>query len=123
MPRAAEADGQTYPLSHRAGRDEGFPPVHIVGCRQSLDRRPDSGRPRLAPHSLLQEYLNRTEHLWGILANGNTLRVLVRKDLAEPESSIRTAIANAGLLLTECRISEPSLEDVFVAATRARKKR
>jgi len=54
---------------------------------------------------------------------GNTLRVLVRKDLADPESSIRAAIVDAGLRLSECRISEPSLEDVFVAATRARRNR
>jgi len=74
--RAAEVDGQTYAISHRAGQDENSPPVHIVGCRQSLDRRPESGRPRLAPHSLLQEYINRTEHLWGIATNGYTLRLL-----------------------------------------------
>ena len=76
MARAAEVDGQTYSLSHRAGKDENAPPVHIVGYRQSLDRRPESGRPRLAPHSLLQEYINRTEHLWGLAANGNILRLL-----------------------------------------------
>jgi ABC-2 type transport system ATP-binding protein len=52
---------------------------------------------------------------------GNTLRVLVRKDLPDPEGSIRATIASAGLQLSDCRISEPSLEDVFVAATRARK--
>ena len=57
---AAEVDGQTYAISHRAGKDENSPPIHIVGIRQSLDRRPESGRPRLAPHSLVQEYLNRT---------------------------------------------------------------
>ena len=75
-PRAAEVDGQTYAISHRADSHEDAPPVHIVGCRQSLERRPESGRPRLAPHSLLQEYLNRTEHLWGLVTNGTTLRLL-----------------------------------------------
>ena len=75
-PRAALVEGRTYHISHRAGTDENAPPVHIVGCRQSLDRRPASGRPRLAPHSLLQEYLNRTEHLWGIVTNGFSLRLL-----------------------------------------------
>lgn len=74
--RATEVDGQTYALSHRAGTTDEAPPVHIVGCRQSLDRRPESGRPRLGPHSLLQEYLNRTESLWGIVTNGLVLRVL-----------------------------------------------
>src|SRR5208337_3342226 len=41
---AAEVDGQTYAISHRAGSNDDSPPVHIVGIRQSLDRRPDSGR-------------------------------------------------------------------------------
>jgi very-short-patch-repair endonuclease len=30
----------------------------------------------MAPHSLVQEYLNRTEHLWGIVTNGLVLRLL-----------------------------------------------
>jgi len=53
---------------------------------------------------------------------GNTLRVLLRKDLAGPEQCIRDAVSAAGLKLESCTVSEPSLEDVFVAATRARKK-
>ncbi|MGB9863610.1 MAG: Eco57I restriction-modification methylase domain-containing protein [Candidatus Saccharicenans sp.] len=76
QPKASEVDGLTFAISHRAGKDESAPPVHIVGARQSLDRRPDSGRPRLAPHSLVQEYLNRTEHVWGIVTNGRLLRIL-----------------------------------------------
>jgi len=75
-PRAAEIDGQTFAISHRAGSDDGAPPVHIVGCRQPIGTRPESGRPRLAPHVLLQEFLNRTEHLWGLVTNGYTLRLL-----------------------------------------------
>jgi hypothetical protein len=30
----------------------------------------------MAPHSLVQEYLNRTEHLWGVVTNGFNLRLL-----------------------------------------------
>jgi hypothetical protein len=75
-PRAYDVDGMTYAISHRAGEAEDAPPVHIVGARQELGRLPPSGRPRLAPHSLLQEFLNRTEHLWGIVTNGLTLRLL-----------------------------------------------
>lgn len=75
QPRADEIDGLTFFISHKAGADDG-PPVHIVGANQSLDQRPESGRPRLAPHALLQEYLNRTEHVWGIVANGRILRIL-----------------------------------------------
>lgn len=75
-PRACEMDGMTFPISHRAGEAEDTPPLHIVGARQELGRLPPSGRPRLAPHSLLQEYLNRTEQLWGLVTNGHTLRLL-----------------------------------------------
>lgn len=85
---AAEVDGQTYAISHRAGKDDNSPPIHIVGFRQSLDRRPESGRPRLAPHSLVQEYLNRTEHLWGIITNGSTLRILRDSNLLRKQAYI-----------------------------------
>jgi hypothetical protein len=74
--RAQEVDGATFAISHRAGEAEEAPPVHIVGVRQELGRLAPTGRPRLAPHSLLQEYLNRSEHLWGIVTNGLTLRLL-----------------------------------------------
>jgi len=76
QPRASLVGGQTFAISHRAGKDEASPPVHIVGCRQLLDRRSPTGRPRLSPHALVQEYLNRTEHLWGIVTNGYRLRLL-----------------------------------------------
>lgn len=74
--RAYDVDGMSFAISHRAGESEESPPVHIVGARQELGRVPASGRPRLAPHSLVQEYLNRTEHVWGIVTNGFTLRLL-----------------------------------------------
>ncbi len=74
--RAYDADGQSFAISHRAGEAEDAPPIHIVGERQELGRVPASGRPRLAPHSLVQEYLNRTDQVWGIVTNGVTLRLL-----------------------------------------------
>jgi hypothetical protein len=74
--RGYEVDGLTFAISHRAGEPEDSPPIHIVGARQELGRVPPSGRPRLAPHSLVQEYLNRTESLWGLVTNGSTLRLL-----------------------------------------------
>jgi hypothetical protein len=85
---AVEVDGLTYAISHRAGKDDNSTPIHIVGFRQSLDRRPDSGRPRLAPHSLVQEYLNRTEHLWGVVTNGSTLRILRNSNLLRKQAYI-----------------------------------
>jgi hypothetical protein len=74
--RAYEIDGLSFAISHRADEDEKAPPVHIVGYRQELGRVPASGRPRLAPHSLVQEFLNRTENLWGLVTNGRILRLL-----------------------------------------------
>lgn len=74
--RAYEIDGLSFAISHRADDAEKAPPVHIVGYRQELGRVPASGRPRLAPHSLVQEYLNRTENLWGVVTNGRILRLL-----------------------------------------------
>jgi hypothetical protein len=75
-PCAYEVDGETFAISHRAGEPEDAPPVHIVGARQELGRLAPTGRPRLAPHSLVQQYLNRSEQLWGLVTNGLTLRLL-----------------------------------------------
>ncbi len=96
--RNAEADGKTYAISHRArpplaspppSRGENAPspqpieeegdegvPVHIVGYGQELGSRPTAGRGSLSPHGLVQDYLNRSEHVWGIVTNGYVLRLL-----------------------------------------------
>lgn len=74
--RAHEVDGATFAVSHRAGEPEDALPVHIVGVGQDLGRIASSGRPRLSPHALVQEYLNRTEHVWGLVTDGETLRLL-----------------------------------------------
>ncbi len=76
QPKAHLAGGLTFAISHGADAHEETPPVHVVGWRQELGKLPLSGRPRLAPHVLLQEYLNRTEHLWGVVTNGRILRLL-----------------------------------------------
>ncbi len=86
--RAFEVDGQTFAVSHRAGEAEDTPPIHIVGAGQELGRVPPSGRPRMAPHSLVQEYLNRTEHVWGIVTNGLTLRLLRDSTLVRRQAYI-----------------------------------
>lgn len=75
-PKAYEVDGLSFAISHRAGEGEDAPPVHIVGAGQPLEKVPPSGRPRLAPHSLIQEYLNRTDQVWGLVTNGRILRLL-----------------------------------------------
>lgn len=74
---AEEVGGSRYLISHRAG--EGGPPVHIVGFRQLVDRMEavaTDGTPRRSPHGLVQEYLNRTDHVWGVVTNGLALRIL-----------------------------------------------
>jgi len=52
---------------------------------------------------------------------GKLLRVMVANDQASPDMAVRDAITQAGLSLKHCHITQPGLEDVFVAATRARK--
>jgi len=66
---------KSYAISHRASNKDGFP-IHIVGVQQSLDKRPETGGTRLSPHALMQEYLNNTEHLYGLVSNGRFLRLL-----------------------------------------------
>ncbi|WP_318670703.1 Eco57I restriction-modification methylase domain-containing protein [Nostoc flagelliforme] len=73
---AEVVEGQTYAISHRAESGENKPPIHIIGCRLEIDKRPPSGTPRLSTHALVQEYLNKTEHLWAIATNGFRWRLL-----------------------------------------------
>lgn len=73
--RAVELDGKSYAISHRWGNT----PIHLVGCNVELDRRTAkvAGASRTSPHSVLQDFLNRSDDaLWGILSNGLILRVL-----------------------------------------------
>lgn len=66
--------GVDYAISHFAGTAEHAPPIHMVGSQYELHRRPQQGG--RAPHSLVQEFLNRDEALWGIVTNGRKLRIL-----------------------------------------------
>jgi len=90
----AKVDGKSYHIHYRAGQDEDAPPIHLVGFRQSLDHRDEIGPSRMAPHSLLQEYLNRTEHLWGIVTNGRSLRILRNSPLLHRLSYIEFDLAH-----------------------------
>jgi hypothetical protein len=54
-------------------------PIHLLGARVPLDKRTPGlpGAATSSPQSMLQELLNRSEaRLWGLLSNGNTLRLL-----------------------------------------------
>lgn len=70
---AAVAGGATFTISHRFGAEPDAPPVHIVSRDQELDRKGSEAR---SPHALVQDYLNRSDALWGIVTNGLKLRLL-----------------------------------------------
>jgi hypothetical protein len=76
LTNAETIDNQSYAISHRVEAGENKPPLHIIGCRVGLEKRPPSGNPRISAHGLMQEYLNRTEHLWGVVTNGYQWRLL-----------------------------------------------
>lgn len=64
-----------YSISHQAINRDNFP-VLIMGYNDDLDKRRESGGPKQSPHSLVQEYLNHTEHLYALITNGKQLRLL-----------------------------------------------
>lgn len=73
--KSREIDGIEYPISHYWQNS----PIHLLGDRVPLDKRTQGvqGAARTSPHSLVQDYLNRTPNaVWGFISNGNTLRVL-----------------------------------------------
>ena len=54
-------------------------PIHLLGADTELDRRTKgvAGAATAAPHSLVQELLNRSDdYLWAVLSNGRRLRLL-----------------------------------------------
>jgi hypothetical protein len=74
-PTARVIDDSSYPVSHQWKHL----PVHLVGANVPLDRRTSgvTGASKSAPHSLAQEFLNRSdEALWAIVSNGRQLRLL-----------------------------------------------
>lgn len=73
--RAEEISGKSYAISHRAAKLDSFP-IHIMGYKDSLDKKREDSGPRMSPHALVQEYLNITEHLYAIVTNGLHLRLL-----------------------------------------------
>ena len=73
--RAHEIHGKTYAISHRAVNLDNFP-IHVMGFRDSLDKKRQDSGPRMSPHALLQEYINLHEHLYAIVSNGITIRLL-----------------------------------------------
>lgn len=74
VAKAREIDGTDYPISHEWGEV----PIHLVGAGVELEGRTKgvAGAAKMSPHALVQDYLNRTEALWGIVSNGRELRLL-----------------------------------------------
>ncbi len=73
--KAIEIEGKTYPISHFWNNV----PIHLLGVGIDLDRRTPGvhGAARQSPHSLVQEFLNRSDaHLWAFVSNGLQLRIL-----------------------------------------------
>ena len=75
VSRAIDVDGKSFALSHVWSTV----PIHLVGVNIPLDRRSAGvkGASGSSPHSLVQEFLNRSEsHLWAFVSNGLSMRVL-----------------------------------------------
>jgi len=69
----------------------------------------------------ISKFLDRHSFVHSTAQIGNTLRVMVDKELADPAQTTADVLAEAGLPVEACQKVRPSLEDVFVAATQARK--
>jgi hypothetical protein len=75
-------NNQGYTISHTADNLDDLP-IHIMGFyepdkpdKNTLDIKTSGGTSRLSPHATVQEYLNVTEHLFGIATNGLHLRLI-----------------------------------------------
>ncbi len=75
--KSIELNAKLYPISHRI-RNRGDAAIHIIGSNEpaGLDRKSEKAALRMSAHAMLQEYLNLTEQLYGIVTNGRVLRLL-----------------------------------------------
>ena len=73
---AEEVEGERFAISYREEKLEGYP-IDIVGFKQGLDEVYEQKRGvKASPHVVMQKYLNKTEHLYGIISNGTKIRLL-----------------------------------------------
>jgi ABC-2 type transport system ATP-binding protein len=76
----------------------------------------ESDRPRKAGKLLEQQpFVHSSAQV------GNVLRVMVSLDQSSPEKAVSHVLEQQDLNIKYCTVTTPGLEDVFVAATRARK--
>lgn len=75
--KSIELNSKLYPISHRI-TNRGNAAIQITGSRElaGLDRKPEKVALRMSAHAMMQEYLNLTEQLYGIVTNGRLLRLL-----------------------------------------------
>ena len=70
-----ELNGKSFPIGYRDSSLDNYP-IYVGGYNESLDKRPENKQLRVSPHAMLQEYLNYSEHLYGLVTNGRHLRLL-----------------------------------------------
>ncbi len=75
LKQAEEINGKSFWINNRDNSIGGFP-LFIAGYNESIDRRSENKTLRISPHALVQEYLNYSEHLYGLVTNGRQLRLL-----------------------------------------------
>lgn len=75
--KSIELNNKLYPISHRI-TNRGNAAIQITGSRElaGLDRKPEKAALKMSAHAMMQEYLNLTEQLYGIVTNGKLLRLL-----------------------------------------------
>ena len=75
--KSIELNNKLYPISHRV-TNRGNAAIHISGGRDpaGLDRKPEKVALKMSAHAMMQEYLNLTEQLYGIVTNGKLIRLL-----------------------------------------------
>lgn len=73
--QSEELNGKSFPIGYRDSNRDNFP-VYVGGYHESLDKRPENKQLRVSPHAMLQEYLNYSEHLYGLVTNGRQMRLL-----------------------------------------------
>jgi hypothetical protein len=73
--KGEELNGKSFPIGYRDSSLDNFP-VYVGGYHESLDKRPENKQLRVSPHAMVQDYLNYSEHLYGMVTNGRQLRLL-----------------------------------------------
>jgi hypothetical protein len=70
-----QAGGEGFDISYVLGDGDGATPIDVVGYdHEKLDIR--RAPARRSPQSTVQEFLNRSDALWGIVTNGDLIRLL-----------------------------------------------